>query len=143
MAAAPPPAGEHRLPLPDTPEAPAIARRFVAQRLAHWSAHDLADVELAVSEVVTNALRHADGPHWIAVETNGDGWARIDVADGTTDLPVARTPTLDDASGRGLLMVGRLTTQWGVAREGDGKVVWLEVEAERVRPVAAGATSPG
>jgi hypothetical protein len=53
------------------------------------------------------------------------------VADPSTDLPTLRRPAWQDEAGRGLLVVGSLSDQWGscTAPDGRGKVVWAAFAA--------------
>ena len=48
--------------LPRSTTAPALARGFVSSTLTSWAVRDtFADVPLLASELVTNAVRHANG----------------------------------------------------------------------------------
>jgi len=53
------------------------------------------------------------------------------VADPSTELPAMRRPDWQDEAGRGLLVVGSLSDQWGccTAPDGQGKVVWAAFAA--------------
>ncbi|GAA2956923.1 ATP-binding protein [Streptomyces enissocaesilis] len=58
------------------------------------------------------------------------GGLRIEVHDGTCELPGLSTPGGDRGSGRGLWLVDALANRWGVGeRPGLGKVVWAEISA--------------
>jgi anti-sigma regulatory factor (Ser/Thr protein kinase) len=92
----------------------------------------LGDVQLIVSELVTNSVVHAQmGPDdSIGVDVGlSDDRLRIAVADdGAASLPHAVDPDAGRASGRGLLLVGRLSHAWGVIRERSGTTrVWCEL----------------
>lgn len=114
------------------------ARRWVVDTCHDIGRSDLVEcAELGVSELVTNALLHAAPP--ISVRVRGTReHPRIEVRDGTTELPLmpdGATPEDDDlllTFGRGLSIVARCSTAWGVAVEEDGKVVWF-VPADRSR----------
>ncbi|GAA1157905.1 hypothetical protein GCM10009606_39770 [Nocardioides aquiterrae] len=86
--------------------------------------------ELGVSELVTNALLHASAPLSVRVRGTREH-PRVEVRDGTTELPVlpgGETHDEDDlllTFGRGLSIVARCSTAWGVEVEEDGKVVWF------------------
>lgn len=91
----------------------------------------LADVaELVLSELFTNAVRHARGPADRLVETRyerlPDGTLRIEVHDANSLRPERQEPSKDADSGRGLALVDELTSgRWGVSeRLGVGKLVW-------------------
>jgi anti-sigma regulatory factor (Ser/Thr protein kinase) len=101
----------------------------------HVDSDTIERVELVVSELVTNAVRHGpgetislrlvaqpDGGITGEVVDQGDGHAAIDEQDVTTD-------GLDDelaAGGRGLLIVDRLATNWGV--EPGSTHVWFRFD---------------
>jgi hypothetical protein len=51
----------------------------------------------------------------------------IRVWDGSTEMPARRNAGPDDDSGRGLILVDCLASEWGAYREGNGKVVWVIV----------------
>ncbi|MFD9336821.1 ATP-binding protein [Streptomyces sp. NPDC060028] len=97
------------------------------------------DVLLLVSEVVANACLHAGGPGSLLLLSTGSG-LRIEVTDGSPSLPELRRradPTRP--GGHGLLIVDRLTRNWGADPVlGGGKCVWLDVDApaEVSRPEA-------
>ena len=77
---------------------------------------------LAVSELASNAVRHAGTPFEVVVETNGH--VRIEVADGSVDAPVGKDPSHE--GGRGLTIVDRVCDRWGVHIVDEKKCVWCE-----------------
>lgn len=106
------------------------ARRFLAGHLSAWGLPHLTDTaELIVSELVTNAVTHAQPPYGHLVATRlerlGCG-VRIEVHDSNDSRPERREASADEESGRGLDLVDVLTGgQWGVSdRNGPGKMVW-------------------
>lgn len=110
-----------------------VARRLLRRHLAQWEMTELADTaELLLSELATNALRHASGPEDRLVETRferlPDASLRIEVHDADDTEPQCQEPSAESISGRGLLLVDALTGgRWGVSdREGVGKRVWAE-----------------
>ncbi|MGH3341816.1 MAG: ATP-binding protein [Carbonactinosporaceae bacterium] len=104
----------------------ACARRRTRQVLDSWGLAELSDVtELLVSELVTNALRHAAGP--IRVHLLRTEQALVcEIADGDAQLPHVRLSNLEDEGGRGLRLVMQLARCWGARPEATGKVVWFE-----------------
>jgi hypothetical protein len=116
------------LALEPTPRAATDARRWVADVCRQLGREDLVEcAELGVTELVTNAVLHARPP--LNVRVRGTtAHPRIDVIDGSTDLPVP--PAEDDdvltTFGRGLTMVAMSSTAWGASVEPDGKIVWFE-----------------
>ncbi|MCA1218330.1 ATP-binding protein [Streptomyces sp. 8L] len=143
-----------RLPLPHKPEAVFRARRHARETLAERGVDgDLAaTVELAVSELVTNAVRHGVCPCGC---TRGSvclalleaaGRLRVEVGDPSRTPP--RWPTgiesvdAEAVEGRGLLLVTGLAADWGDHGRGRrGKIVWCEFgpqpPAPAPRPVPA------
>jgi anti-sigma regulatory factor (Ser/Thr protein kinase) len=84
--------------------------------------------ELVASELVTNAVRHGSPPLRMTVLTVGRG-VRIEVRD-ASPLPPATLLTSPPTAegGRGLGIVGALSSRWGHYQEGTGKCVWSELE---------------
>lgn len=115
------------LELTREPTAPALARRFVTDRLTDSGLGELCDnAQSAVTELVTNVLVHTDSTARVRVLSEG-GSARVEVQDGCPALPVAGTLEPTAVSGRGLMLVARLTRRWGVTPGAEGKIIWFEV----------------
>jgi anti-sigma regulatory factor (Ser/Thr protein kinase) len=114
--------------------APAVrrARHAVRERLnGELSDRRLSDVELIVSELATNSVRHAgNGEHGeISVEAHlGDECVRLRLCDHGHGFeePVQPEPRADGAGGYGLVLLDRLSDRWGVQRDG-AFCVWFEV----------------
>lgn len=113
------------------------ARRLLRRHLARRGVTGLADTaELILSELVTNALRHASTGEDSLIEPRltclPDGSLRIEVHDADPTRPEARVPDAAADSGRGLALVDALTGgRWGVGdRAGVGKVVRAECAPE-------------
>ncbi|MHB1988186.1 MAG: response regulator [Acidimicrobiales bacterium] len=107
--------------------APREARRFVAELLNKWSCADKLDViQLALSELVTNAVIHAQSGPEIAVRLL-DGCIRIEVSDNDPKLPERSAPSPLQSSGRGMHILDACATRWGVEPRSAGKIVWFEV----------------
>ncbi|WP_051947837.1 SpoIIE family protein phosphatase [Streptomyces scabiei] len=111
--------------LPSDPAVVAEARRLARDRLTAWAVEDASFVtELVVSELVTNAIRHADGP--IQLRLIKDRTLTCEVSDGSTISPHLRRARLNDEGGRGLLLVAQLTERWGTRYTAAGKTIWAE-----------------
>jgi anti-sigma regulatory factor (Ser/Thr protein kinase) len=111
--------------LPADPAIVASARRQVAERLANWGLHDAAfTTELVVSELVTNAIRHAQSP--IQLRLIRDRTLICEVSDGSSTAPHLRRARAFDEGGRGLLLVSRLALRWGSRQTPHGKTIWAE-----------------
>lgn len=84
---------------------------------------------LLVSEIVTNAVRHAnlDAKDSIEVRARGsEALLRVDVIDPGPGFDRDRLPTPDGHGGWGIWLVDRLATRWGVDRN-DRTRVWFEL----------------
>jgi anti-sigma regulatory factor (Ser/Thr protein kinase) len=105
------------------------ARRFVRDVLMSRQVDQgvVSTVELLTSELVTNAIVHARSGPQLVVEV-GPEVVRVAVRDLSPHAPVRRLGRLDDLSGRGVVIVERLASAWGVEQDGGGgKQVWFEV----------------
>lgn len=123
---------EATLDLPHALSSAAAARRFVERTIIGWGLKGLLDDALLVaSELAANAVTHANSSCRIRLSLT-DTTFRIDVIDTGAGTPEPQ-PSSDTAErGRGLHLIGALTTAWGLELiPGDGKVVW----AELARPV--------
>jgi anti-sigma regulatory factor (Ser/Thr protein kinase) len=108
-------------------------RRFVRQLLKqHGTPDEVADVvELLASELVTNAVRHGDGPRQLRCVIEDDRLT-VSVSDGSEAPPTLQTPAPLDPHGRGLRLVAMLAERWGVnVRPGHGKDVWFSTIVAR------------
>ena len=84
-------------------------------------------VELLVSELVTNAIRHGRPPLTVRAEhTTGSVTVSVEDASTTVPVPVDDAPW-DASGGRGLHLVEALADRWGVSTNGDGKRVWFRL----------------
>jgi hypothetical protein len=81
--------------------------------------------ELLVSELVTNAVRHATGPSSLQVLLL-DEIVSFSVADAKTPCPAAPHDVRDEG-GRGLQLVSLLSHRWGARATVSGKVVWCDL----------------
>ena len=111
-------------------QALADARHFAAEALAPWDVSDATrfNVQLAVSELVTNAIRHGARPIEVQLVLHGRRLC-LEVRDGGDGLPTLRRSGPDEGSGRGLLIVSTLADGWGVERARTGKTVWCEFDS--------------
>jgi PAS domain S-box-containing protein len=117
--------------------AAAEARRLLDTLAPDLDAGMLADARLLVSELVTNAVRHADMPEDSTIEVRAvaepQRMVRVEVHDEGTGFDPGELPPLiaDDPreAGWGLVLVDRLSSRWGVER-GAGFTVWFEVSIE-------------
>jgi two-component sensor histidine kinase len=119
---------EFRLP-PDV-RAPGIARGQLGALADELNASDLQALELSVTEIVTNSVRHAglsaDDEVWVRVWVQ-DNALRAQIRDPGRCFPATPTDGKEPGLGLGLRIVDALTRRWGIERNG-GTVVWLEME---------------
>ncbi|WP_030193148.1 SpoIIE family protein phosphatase [Streptomyces sp. NRRL S-87] len=119
------------------PERIAGARRQVRELLHDWADPEQVDAaELMVSEMVTNVLLHTDGDAMLLAEAVGElgrRRLRVEVADGSDELPHMRHPNEMSSSGRGVLLMEMLADDWGVDPRGEGKSIWFALH-ERSEP---------
>ncbi len=120
------------LELPRGLDSAAVARRALDGLFGKLPEDQLGDVRLMVSELVTNALRHAelgvaDSIHLTVTVTAAT--VRVEVSDpGKGFDPVEDVPTDPDRSaGWGLFLVETLADRWGVDRS-RGTCVWFELD---------------
>ena len=130
------PARSAGLDLPASPESAGAARRYANEILAQWRLDALADdVDLVISELITNALLHARADRRVPPDAN----IRLDleydgdclscrVADGSARPPAPEQAGDTAESGRGLLLVEALSADWGWTHEAHGKVVWARFD---------------
>ena len=111
---------------PGIPQSVGHARRFAGTALFGVPPDDLSDIILMVSELTTNAVRHAATDFTLTVERSGDD-VRVEVWDTGAGVPQVRDPTTSTFYGRGLQIVHRLADQWGVEQPDParGKGVWF------------------
>ncbi|GHG95496.1 hypothetical protein GCM10018780_18920 [Streptomyces lanatus] len=111
------------------PSAVKEARAEVRRQLEGWGLadrDDLADVaELLVSELATNAVRHAESRFRLTLSA-AHGVLRCEVSDTGRRLP-AVLEAGDAESGRGMFLVDTLARRWGCQRDTRGKTVWFEL----------------
>ncbi|MFI1724539.1 ATP-binding protein [Streptomyces sp. NPDC020489] len=119
---------------PADPGAVRAARAAVRGRLRAWDLDSVADITaLLVSELVTNALRHATGPIGVRLVRParlGDALL-VEVSDPLPDPPRERVARPEDESGRGLQLLAHSSRRWGTRPGEAGKTVWFELTVPR------------
>ena len=123
----------HEVALARDPDSAAEARRALGEVSDHFSQRRLEDAQLLVSELVTNAIRHAglgaDDVITLVVVT-GDRALRIEVCDPGRGFEVSEPdPDPSRPSGWGLYLVRELSDRWGIDRDGETRV-WFELDRD-------------
>jgi PAS domain S-box-containing protein len=115
--------------LPPAPASAGQARRLVREVLGDADREELRDAaELAVSEIATNAALHGHTPFDVTA-TLRPGGLRVEVRDSNPMLPAQRDYDRHATTGRGMALVGAITSRCGVTGLGaQGKVVWFELD---------------
>ncbi|WP_433475677.1 ATP-binding protein [Spirillospora sp. CA-142024] len=141
--------------LPHAPSSVAVARRRLGSELAGSGVYEsvVDDASVIVSELISNALRHArplpSGQVRVCWRRRGD-LLELEVSDGGAMTEPRRGPgTLSSLGGRGLGIVEALSEGWGVRHEEGATTVWAIVRAPRapggsemVAPTGAHAVVP-
>jgi anti-sigma regulatory factor (Ser/Thr protein kinase) len=119
--------------LPAFPEALRPARQWTSRILRDWQlAESTHTVEQLVSELLANSIEHARTSSVGICLIDTDRALLIEIYDTDAErLPTPKAPSLDDTSGRGLLIVEELSDRWGVRVTNHGKTVWCEVAIPR------------
>lgn len=132
--------------LPFAASSVGVARRRLVSDLMTAGIYDSAvgDVALVISELLSNALRHAaplPGSEIRVAWRIAEEGVQVSVSDGGgMTVPELGEPTPGATGGRGLRIVEKLSRRWGASTGDDGTTVWAEVP---VRPAAAEMTTVG
>ena len=119
----------HVFDLDAAPESAPLARRALGRFLDDSCVADRAyDAQLAVSELVTNAVLHGRRPICMRVEVT-DECVRVEVVDGSPISPSFSMLDPTALTGRGLMLISDAADRWGVEALEDGKAVWFELHA--------------
>ncbi|MEU6390770.1 ATP-binding protein [Streptomyces sp. NPDC046939] len=110
------------------------ARLLFREQAGSWALpQEITDTaELLLSELMTNAYRHAKTPVGQEIRARAiltRGRLRVMVTDASDTLPAPREVSVEEESGRGLALVAMLAEAWGAeGREGGaGKIMWFDV----------------
>ena len=119
-----------RLALPSDATAVRQARQLTRDALVAWHLGQLEEAAvLLVSELVTNAVRHARDTGAIGLELASTSTRlRVEIQDGDPSWRHMDSLADDDESGFGFLVVDSLADRWGLRRVCAGKAVWAELD---------------
>ncbi|WP_217145999.1 SpoIIE family protein phosphatase [Streptomyces sp. AC627_RSS907] len=112
--------------LPADASVVSTARLLTDRQLAAWDLDEAVfATELIVSELVTNAIRHGKGPVRLRLIHDQDRLL-TEVTDANSASPHLRHARESDEGGRGLYIVMRLSSHWGVRHGRRDKTIWSE-----------------
>jgi anti-sigma regulatory factor (Ser/Thr protein kinase) len=123
---------------PNIPSAVADARQFTREQLVDEADPDLVDeIVTMVSELAANCVQHARTQFRVVIDCRPHEIS-VEVADDGAGAPTSKSPGPTEVSGRGLLIVSRLASSWGVRSSGvsQGKTVWFTVAIPFAQRVA-------
>ena len=137
--------------LPFAASSVGVARRRLVSDLirAAVCGPAITDAALVLSELLSNALRHATplpGSCFRVAWSLEAGSVRVSVRDGGAQtLPELGEPDPSTTGGRGLRIVDRLSKCWGTCSDDEGTTVWAEVPVPQTItiPVPAAAAESG
>jgi anti-sigma regulatory factor (Ser/Thr protein kinase)/anti-anti-sigma regulatory factor len=109
-----------------------VARQAVRDACAAWQLRPLVDdAELVVTELVSNAVRHAGGDMDLVIALRG-GYLWLSVRDGSAELPCRVMPDPETGEGgRGLILLDAVAADWGTTAVPEGKIVWATLRLRR------------
>ncbi|WP_282703545.1 PAS domain S-box protein [Streptomyces sp. CC219B] len=125
-----PPLDTFAAEFPAVPSAVPEGRVLLGKALADWDCTALADdALLLVSEILTNAVQHAEGPLGLHARRTADDLT-VEVSDRSPHLPQPRQAAQNEESGRGLCLVRTLAHSWGVQPTDEGKTTWFTLKLD-------------
>jgi anti-sigma regulatory factor (Ser/Thr protein kinase) len=135
---------QRRLRLTREPTAAAEARSQVRAVIRAWKVPVDPDIAvLLTSDLVTNAITHGDGETVTLAIRCSRGHLRIDVYDTSRSLPMAVDEPAGTQTGRGLVLVAALSTEWGSFRTPAGEAVYFTLAFQPDLPQVGGRAAPG
>ena len=103
-------------------------RAWVNEVLTDLGNDDRDACVLVVNELVSNAFDHAGGPHRVRLRwSSGSCIVRVEVDDASPAAPALGPSQLGSSRGRGLVIVERLSKDWGFDARLESKTVWAEI----------------
>lgn len=107
------------------------ARDFVRATLRSWRLEAMTEtVELVVSELATNAVLHARSDFTVRLTGHPVGSLLLEVLDESAKAPQHKVSSMTAVTGRGLSLIQRLSSAWGVDVLSRGKSVWVRFDGD-------------
>lgn len=115
---------------PQVESVPAVRRQAHEYASSLMSQAQLANLDLALTEVVGNSVRHSGSTEDVTITlTPKDGYLCARVTDGGNGLvPRPGAMATEPGAGYGLFLVEQLTRRWGMTREDGRTRVWFEID---------------
>ena len=129
---------QRRVRLTRQPTAAAEARRQVRSAIRDWNVpvdHDIA--VLLTSDVVTSGITHGDGETLTLAIRCSHGHLRVDVYDRSRARPAGAGEPPDTETGRALVLVAALSTEWGSFRTPAGRATYFTLALGSPPPLTA------
>lgn len=120
------------------------SRAFVIDTLVDAPSDIQASIAMMVSELATNAVIHGGSGFEVTIEHTQE-FMRVEVRDEGIGAPALQSPGPSEPHGRGLQIVMKLSSEWGISREPEqaGKTVWFKVNTLGDGHVDEGAVGRG
>ena len=112
--------------LPENPRSASLARAIVRDKLAGVALDTVETTQTLVSELVANAVLHAQSMLVLHI-TVAEDRLQVGVEDLSSDYPLPQQPSPDADDGRGLMLLDALASAWGWEKTPVGKHVWFEL----------------
>lgn len=124
--------------VPADPASVSAGRRFVMTTIRSWGCEEATESAcLLTSEVLTNAISHSHARGTLDLRLHRTAREiTVEVTDTSTHIPQLRHAESGDESGRGLLLVDTLATDWGARPTDNGKTVWFTLPLKQPAPLA-------
>ena len=118
--------------LPASSESVRTGRHVTRVVLSAWRLSCLEEnAVLVVSELLTNAVRHARDTDAIELDLHATrAWLRIEIQDRDRQWPRPRVLNELSESGFGFILIDALAAKWGVRETETGKAVWAELDIQ-------------
>lgn len=132
--------------LPASSESVRTGRQATRVVLSAWQLSSLEEnAVLVVSELLTNAVRHARDTDAIELDLHATrAWLRIEIQDRDRQWPRPRVVNELSESGFGFVLIDALAAKWGVRETETGKAVWAELDIPPgPGPGPGGYSAPG
>ena len=118
--------------LPACSESVRTGRHATRVVLSAWQLSRLEEnAVLVVSELLTNAVRHARDTDAVELDLHATrAWLRIEIQDRDRQWPRPRVLDELSESGFGFVLIDALAAKWGVRETETGKAVWAELDIQ-------------